>query len=246
MNNTPRETLRRIVSKYGREIGSNPKRCESLLNDLCGEYRREINVLVNAIDERVPLDLLAGVATMPREMLLNRLEKRLEEHTAMTREAARWSVESWALALNLATEVDIERRNELTKPAPNVQPTKAIEPDDSAINRTPQKPNRTIPAEPRPPIFVPIPKVNPQVIRQPTRPTPTAPPTINQPAAPPAIQNQPTAAKRRFRIVRGCLFVLFFLAVTSAVIFFGVPYAIEVMRETQRERNSEPPRFPVR
>ena len=24
------------------------------------------------------------------------------------------------------------------------------------------------------------------------------------------------------------------------------PYAIEVMRETQRERNSEPPRFPVR
>jgi len=30
------------------------------------------------------------------------------------------------------------------------------------------------------------------------------------------------------------------------VLFFGVPYAIETMRETQRERNTEPPRFPVR
>jgi hypothetical protein len=36
------------------------------------------------------------------------------------------------------------------------------------------------------------------------------------------------------------------LAIASVVLFFGVPYAIEVMREPQRERNAEPPRFPVR
>ncbi len=251
MNNTPRETLRRIVSKYGRDIGSDPQRCESLLNDLCGEYRREINVLITAIDERVPLDLLAGSASMPREMLLNRLEKRLEEHTALTREAARWAVESWALALNLATDAEIERRNEPLDSATPVPQSKPLERDNSAVNRTLPKPNRTIPVEPRPPIFVPIPKANPPVVHQPTKsPAPPAPPTrsptINQPAAPPSIQNQLTAAKRRFGLFRGCLLVLFLLAVTSVTLFFGVPYAIEVMRETQRERNSEPPRFPVR
>jgi hypothetical protein len=58
-------------------------------------------------------------------------------------------------------------------------------------------------------------------------------------------QNDPTinaaAPKRRFRKFFGCLFVFFLLIVTGIVLLFGVPYAIEVMRETQR---SEPPRFP--
>ena len=193
MNNVPRLTLIQIINRYGKEIAGEPKRCEGLLNDLCGGHRREINVLVNAIDERVPLDLLAGAASMPLEMLLNRLEKRLEEQTAMTREAARWTVESWALALNLATEADIEKRNEPLISAPNVPQVKPIEPDNSAVNRTPPKSNRTIPVQPRPPIFVPPPKVSPPVVHQPTKP---APPTVNQPVTPPSIQNQPTAVKQ--------------------------------------------------
>lgn len=252
MNNPPRQTLRRIINKYGKEIGGDPKRCESLLNDLCGEYRREINVLVNAIDERVPLDLLAGAASMPREMLLNRLENRLAEQTAMTREAARWAVESWALALNLATDADIESRNESADSAPPVQSSKPIETDDSAARRTAPTINRTIPMPPppRPPVIVPPSKVYPPVIRQPAKPAPTVsptpPPTVNQPVVQPSNQNQPTVSKRRFGLFRSCLFVIFLLAVISVGLFLGVPYAIEVMRETQRERSREPLRFPVR
>ena len=245
MNDTPRQTLRRIIGKYGQEIGGDAKRCQSLLNDLCGAYRREINVLVNAVDEQVPLDLLAGAASMPREMLLNRLEKRLEEQTAMTREAARWAVESWALALNLTTDADLEKRNESANAAPNIPKTKPIEPDDSAVNQKPSSSGRTIPVQSQPPIYIPPPKFNPPVVRQPTV-LPTQQPTINQPAAPPSNQYQPTVSKRRFGLFRGCLLVFFLLAVTSAVLFFGVPYALEVMRQTQREHNSEPPRFPVR
>ena len=108
MYELPRQMLRKIVVKYGKEICSNSRRCEGLLNDLCGSYRREINVLVIAIDERIPLDLLAGANSISHELLLTRLEKRLEEQTALTAEAARWAVESWALALGFTTDVEIE------------------------------------------------------------------------------------------------------------------------------------------
>lgn len=247
MNNLPRQTLRRILAKHGSEVCNDAKRCENLLNDSCGAYRREINVLVNAIEERVPLDLLAGSRSMPLELLLTRLEKRLEEQTAMTAEAASWAVESWALALNVATDEEIEAREKRTKSSPpftnagTVQPNKSV--DDDLISNV----NRTNP--------VPQPRINPPpIIWQPTgTPSPLPPvfsPKNNTPAASPPLQAQsvspPMVAKSGFGLFRSCLFVIFLIIVSSVVLFFGVPYAIEVMRETQRERNDEPPRFPVR
>src|SRR4028118_1112807 len=116
MNNEPRQALRDIIAKYGKEICSDSRRCEGLLKDNCGSYRREISILINALDERVPLDLMAGGNTVPRELLLNRLAKRLEDNLALTQNAAVWAVESWALALNLITEREVaERENEREK-----------------------------------------------------------------------------------------------------------------------------------
>ena len=61
MIDVPRQTLREIVAKYGRSVCENPKRCKALLRDYCGTYRREINVLVAALEERV------GVRRTPRD-----------------------------------------------------------------------------------------------------------------------------------------------------------------------------------
>lgn len=260
MNNLPRQMLRRILDKYGNAVCGDAKRCENLLMDLCGSYRREINVLVNAIEERVPLDLLAGSRTMPLELLLTRLEKRLEEQTAMTAEAASWAVESWALALTLATETEIESREKRAKLSPPVSNAEKISPNNPADNSNVPNVNRANPVQLPKASTSPSPKINsqinpPPIIRQPTRtpPSPLPPvfsPTTNPPPASPPIQtrtaNPPVIVKKRFGLFRGCLLVIFLLAVTSAALFFGVPYAIEVMRETQRERNNEPPRFPVR
>jgi hypothetical protein len=271
MNNLPRQMLRRIIEKYGNEICSDARRCESLLNDLCGEYRREINVLVNAIEERVPLDLLAGMNSMPRELLLTKLEKRLEEHTALTTDAAKWAVESWALALGVTTEAEIEERNrKQTKPIPPISNQPTIQPNPSEANK-PKNTNRGNfpPAQPPQPKPTPTqPKPKPPIQRFPTnQPTKTAPrpPQVKLPSSnnlpvnrPPAqtvpttqnlpVQTQatnPTAIpKRGFGFFRGCLIIIFLLVVLLPVLFFGVPYAIETMRETQRERNNEPPRFP--
>ncbi|MCY7348835.1 MAG: hypothetical protein LH614_21815 [Pyrinomonadaceae bacterium] len=254
MNNLPRQMLRQILIKYGKDICSNARRCENLLKDLCGSYRREINVLVTAIEERVPLDLLAANRSMPLELLLTKLEKRLEEQTAMTGEAARWSVESWSLALNLATESEIQARRKRIEPVtPAASKAETAQPGDSAVGG---KMNRQNPFQPpKTPTTVPQSRVSPPpVLRQPTQMPNHAPPVIfptnNQTLNPPPVHtqrmHQPVIARKSFGFFRGCLFVIFLLAVASTVLILGVPYAIEVMRETQRERNNQPPRFPER
>lgn len=266
MNNFPRQTLRRILTKYGREICSDAGRCEALLNDLCGEYRREINVLVNALEERVPLDLLAAAKTNPPELLFTKLEKRLEEQIAMTPEAARWAVHSWALALDVVTEAELEERERKQSAAASGQAA-ATQPTESRSN-----PSRRETLSVEPPKTVPAPKTQlPPVNTSKSAAPSSAPPTkIQYPLPPPASSspnNQPpiqpqginprrqpanpaaaaaATSKSPFRLFRGCLIIVFLFAVASVALFFGVPYAFKVMRETQSERNNDPPRFPAR
>lgn len=246
--------LRRILAKYGKEICSDARRCENLLNDFCGSYKREINVLVNAIEERVPLDLLAANRLTPLELLLTRIEKRLEEQTALTAEAARWAVESWALALNLATDAEIEAREKRAKSRPPISNAETSQPGDSTGKGKVPNFNRTNPVQ-SPEAQTPVPQsqIYPPIIRQPTTKPPLPPvfsPTNNPPASTTPTQpqtiNPPIIVKRRFGLFRGCLVIIFLLSIISVVLFLGVPYAIEVMRETQRERNDGPARFPIR
>ncbi|MDQ3320975.1 MAG: pectinesterase family protein [Acidobacteriota bacterium] len=113
MNDLPRQKLVEIVAKHGKEVVENPRRCEGLLRDYAGEFRREISVLTMAIEERVPLDLLAAKST-PRQVLLGRLTRRLCDNLALSEQAAKWAVNSWALALETISGDElksIERQN---------------------------------------------------------------------------------------------------------------------------------------
>lgn len=256
MNDLPRQMLRQILAKYGKEIYRDVRRCENLLKDSCGSHRREINVLVNAIEQRVPLDLLAANRSMPLELLLTRLEKQLEAQTALTAEATRWAVESWALALNLMTESEIQTRQERSKSvAPPISKIETVQPNDSADGGKIPNINRRNPVlPPKIPSSVPQSRINPPTIKKPIQTSNPSPPVIfptnNQPANSPPVQmqtmNQTAAARKGFGLFRSCLLIIFLIIITSVVFFFGVPFAIEVMRETQRERNNEPSRFPVR
>ncbi|HOW76066.1 MAG TPA: DUF1566 domain-containing protein [Candidatus Competibacteraceae bacterium] len=104
MNDLPRQKLRELIIEYGRSLCDDPRRCEALLKDYCGQHKREIFVLVSALKNRVADDLLKTSASVPQSILLARLHKRLEEELAMTAEAAHWAVESWALALNVINQ----------------------------------------------------------------------------------------------------------------------------------------------
>ena len=256
MNNVPRQTLRQIIAKHGQGLCSDARRCEGLLKDLCGEYRREINVLINALEERIPLDLLAAGNSMPRELLLGKLTRRLEDNLGLTPEAALWAVDSWALALGILTdaEVSAKEKKQINSAQP-IPPTKPPQPIPQTPKIQPPTPNRQTQAPQRPtqtPPHPQPPKIYPPIVQPPKNvpvPTQKSSAQTGKPTAP-ATQNSPQstaskipdpAPKKGCRRFLGCLFILILLALIGTVLFFGVPYAIEVMRETQR---TEEPRFP--
>ena len=98
LNWEPRERLRETLAAYGASIAGDERRCRSILNDKCGRYVQEVNLLMLALRERIPADLQADAAAIP-ELLLAQLANRLRNNLAMTEEVARWVVESWAVAL---------------------------------------------------------------------------------------------------------------------------------------------------
>ena len=53
MHDEPRQKLRKLIVQYGRSLCDDPHRCEALLKDYCGQYKREIFVLVSALKNRV-------------------------------------------------------------------------------------------------------------------------------------------------------------------------------------------------
>ena len=101
MNDLPRRTLSELVVRYGPSLGDDPKRVGGLLRDFCGEHKREVFVLISAAEEHVPADLRAQQDSVPHNILLAQLTRRLQENLALTQDAARWGVESWALALGV-------------------------------------------------------------------------------------------------------------------------------------------------
>ena len=119
MNVEPRQKLRELIVEYGRSLCNDSRRCEALLKDYCGNHKREIFVLVSALKKKVTDDLLKPSVGVPQEMVLGRLQKRLEDELAMTDEAAHWAVESWALALGFITVPQhMVKAATLTKPLP--------------------------------------------------------------------------------------------------------------------------------
>lgn len=116
MNDLPRQKLREIVARHGQSVIEDARRCEGLLRDHCGEYRREVSALIMALAERVPSDLLAAPESTPREVLLARLTRRLCDNLALSEVAARWAVISWAIALGLVSDDELRELERQSAP----------------------------------------------------------------------------------------------------------------------------------
>ena len=74
---------------------------EALLRDLAGGHRREIAVLVGAVREGVPSELLAAKNSALPAVLGDRLVRMLQDNLGLADEVARWAVSTWASALDV-------------------------------------------------------------------------------------------------------------------------------------------------
>ncbi len=101
MDNFPRQQLVAIIAKHGHSLCKDPERCEALLRESCDESFPEVSLLINALKEQVPSELLSSPSNVPRRVLQARLVKGLEESFCLKKDAAQWAVDSWALALGL-------------------------------------------------------------------------------------------------------------------------------------------------
>lgn len=146
MNNLPRQKLAEIVARLGRTVIDNPRRCEGLLRDYAGAHRREIAVLIGALEERVAADLAATNSGMPREVLLTRLAQRLHDNLAMDKAAARWAVNSWALALGVVSSQELEVMEKAAAPPQPTPPSMPTAPAARPV-RTATRPPSTTPQD---------------------------------------------------------------------------------------------------
>jgi hypothetical protein len=270
MNDLPRHVLTRIISEHGRGICDAPKRVEALLRDLCGAHRREINIIIGALEERVAADLLAAGGTTPRDVLLARLAARLRDNLAYTTEAARWGVETWAVALGTMSEAELRERARTgaaesgrggapSPPPPTVQDAEPPTANSPRVNpqaprvhpRTPQPPSGTTPAPAR------RPAQSPKASPPPTNAAPNAPAPrrttttstttpANAPAVRPPRQNVAPAppaqdAPRRGLTLRGCFIGFVLLIVLIAAAVFVVPAVIMILKEEQAQPSINDP-----
>lgn len=251
MNDLPRHTLSRIVAKHGAGISDSPKRVEAMLRDLCGAHRREINIIMGALEERVATDLTAAGNSPSRDLLFARLEARLRDNLAYTPEAARWGVEAWAVALGVLSEEELLKRREKESaadgqnnaaatvldagstgahPASKEPPTP--QPEHGSTRRSLQQPSSP-------------PSVRPPAAAAPLR-MPGLPPGINAPEPPRHIISTPPPSRstsRRGLTLRSCLaiVVLFIVLIIAAV--FVVPAVIMLLQEEQARPSINEPRI---
>jgi nitrous oxidase accessory protein NosD len=100
MTSSPRDVLIEIVAKHGEALLASALRTEGLLKDYCGEFRREIFVLVSCLRVGV-VEQLRRQSGPSVKLVCARLALKLEQNLAISSDVAKWGVESWAIALGL-------------------------------------------------------------------------------------------------------------------------------------------------
>lgn len=123
-----RETLKDLIEKNGDPLLQDPDRCEGLLKDHCGPYRREISALIGALEERIPSELKSSwQMSMTPEAMRARLVQRLEDNRGLAPDIATWAVDAWSYALGISVSQQPDRVQDLAAEAGKA-PAVAVQP----------------------------------------------------------------------------------------------------------------------
>ena len=102
MNELPIKKLTALIKHFGHELLNDSARCDELLNDLCGEHRLEVNLLISALRESCARDLIHGAADgLVAEEVFTNLTTLLQCTAGIMPIHADWAVNGVAKALDL-------------------------------------------------------------------------------------------------------------------------------------------------
>jgi hypothetical protein len=108
MDNTVRQKLQQLIAADP-GLCDNPTLCGNRLADAFPTSRLEVNLLRDALRERVVTDLRVPPAGQTRPVLFGRLAKRLQDNLGLAEDRARWAVETWAAALGVISSAEADR-----------------------------------------------------------------------------------------------------------------------------------------
>ena len=102
MNLIAQQKLVELIKRFGSDVAWDPRRCEALLRDFCGDqHRREVHVLICAVRDGIASEFVSEGGGIPITVLLARLSSRLHNNYGIAEPLAQWAVQSWALALGV-------------------------------------------------------------------------------------------------------------------------------------------------
>ena len=100
LSQSPQRALCQLLIDSGPALLNDPARVNALLADLCGTFPRERFLLVHALKEYIPAELL--VQQQKDTVNGQRLIQRLQSRYGFSAEAALWALENWSLTLKIA------------------------------------------------------------------------------------------------------------------------------------------------
>jgi hypothetical protein len=110
MNDLPRQILCEIISQNGKTFFKDTVALRGLLDDLChGDYKKERRCIIDSIAEGIPPALLDQNESIPYDILSAQLTNRLI-NCGFEAQLARWSVDSWAIALDVLPFTDVTNK----------------------------------------------------------------------------------------------------------------------------------------
>lgn len=107
MNNKIRQVLKNTLSNFPNII-NNENKLKAILIDRCPNNILEVNLIINALQLKIPVELTNNNNEALFPILLAKLTKQLEDSFGTTNDKAKWSVITWAVALNLTSETQQE------------------------------------------------------------------------------------------------------------------------------------------
>lgn len=106
MTELARQRLRETIEKYGSSICNMPQSCAMVLRENCHDCRQDADRFIQALEQGYVTEILAPTMNS-WDSLSGPLVEQFREAAGVSREEARWVLDSWAMALGRHLEAPV-------------------------------------------------------------------------------------------------------------------------------------------